>query len=86
MGWLSKMAEWEFSHFINIERKLSHMADELKHLQDNVTALQVSSDRLIAMFPGTSGIDPAAVQAEADRVAAVNAKLDATGTTPTPTP
>lgn len=91
MGWLSgllKLAERELSHIQHIERGLKQMADELKHLQDGLAALQTAADRSVAnearliqlvtdLKAQLAANDPTQIEAVAQGVAAVNAKLDA---------
>lgn len=89
MGWLKQLAALELAHLSRIERMIERMADELKHLQDQVTALQTSAtrsgtgvDKLIQLVTDLRGsnIDPALVEAASVAIQAVITAMDAKST------
>jgi hypothetical protein len=59
----------------NANKKGNRMANEIENLNANVASLTTAVDKVVAKL-GEPKIDPAAVQAAADAVAAQAARLD----------
>lgn len=73
--WLKKEARWQTQLLYKILQNQESEMAEIDNLNTNVAKLSTDVDALLAKAPPATGVDPAAVQAAADAVAAVDAKV-----------
>jgi len=73
--WLKKEMRWLTQLMYQTLSNQEKIMAEIDNLNTNVAKLSADVDTLLAKPPVTTGVDPAAVQAAADAVAAVDAKV-----------
>jgi len=72
--WIRKELRWQNQLLYTILSNQEKEMSELDNLNANVAKLSADVDALLAK-PVPTGVDPAAVQAAADAVAAIDAKV-----------
>jgi hypothetical protein len=73
--WLKKDMRWKNQLLYTILSNQEKQMAELDNLTANVAKLSADVDTLLAKPAPVAGVDPAAVQAQADAVAAIDAKV-----------